>query len=255
MITDKGIYADYFSSGQFNKLRYNWYKEKFFSDVKEKRILEIGCGDGGVINLLRENNKVYGLDISKTGIDYLKKIGLSCKLYDASEDKIPFEDNFFDYVIILETFEHLKNIQNCVEEIQRVLKVGGEMICSIPNPNNQHRLIYPALFTQGNFFDYLRNNKFEIVKDTTYGFIPPFWWLFNDMIGNINHKQKQKKGNKTQGSTPFSRLSRTLSNSFFNAIKPKIFGLSFVYQCINTNPTGAKEMYKLIADESKEAYK
>lgn len=45
-----------------------------------------------------------------------------------------------------------------------------------------------------------------------------------------------------------------MSSDLMSVIKPKIFGWSFVYETLNSNPYGAKEIYREIAEETKGAY-
>lgn len=51
---------------------------------------------------------------------------------------IPFPDNHFDIVIANQVFEHLKNIYHLMDEINRVLKVGGILLFSVPNLASLH---------------------------------------------------------------------------------------------------------------------
>jgi len=254
--SDKGVYEDYFgSAGGGHNLRYKWYINKYFRNIKNKKILEIGCGDGGLVQFLKKDNDTYAVDISKAGVSFLKKIGIKAFLKDMSFEKLPFDDGTFDYVIILEVLEHLKAPQSSLEEIQRVLKKGGIMIASTPNPRTTHKFLYPSLFTHSGFRDYLKNNKFTIIESTTFGICPPFWKIMKSSLErrHFNSRLSVRK-NKSEKSPLFSRLSVFLSKGLFNHIKPKIFGWSFVYVCKNTNPSGAKNLYKEIAGETKIAY-
>lgn len=241
------------NTGQF--LRYEWYAQNYFKNIKGKKILEIGCGDGGVIKLLKDRNEVFAVDLSKRGVEFLKKMGIKASLKDISKEKLPFEDSKFDYVIILETLEHLKSPQFTIEEIQRVLKKDGVMIASTPNPRTAHKLIYPALFKYRGFRDYLENNRFEILSSSTYGICPPFWRNLKIYLERKHSQQRAEKNVKGDKSpTSMSKLSRLFSNRLFNAIKPRIFAWSFVFVCKNVNPEGAKNLYAELADETKMAY-
>jgi SAM-dependent methyltransferase len=160
---------------------------------------------------------------------------------DLSEDTLPFKDRYFDYVIILETLEHLKSPQSGIEEIQRVLKKGGIMLASVPNPRTDHKLMYPCLFKFGNFKRYLSNNRFSVRLTTTYGICPPFWKRLRKRVAEKWNEQRNEIDVEKGESTKFSKLALLLSNNFFTKIKPKIYGWSFIYQCENINPSGAKE--------------
>lgn len=48
-------------------------------------------------------------------------------------EKLSFEDNSFDFVVLTEAIEHLKNPYEAIEEFNRILKVGGKIVLSTPN--------------------------------------------------------------------------------------------------------------------------
>ena len=47
---------------------------------------------------------------------------------DKINDRIDFPDNYFDLVSMLAVIEHLPDVRNMLEEIQRVLKPGGKLV-------------------------------------------------------------------------------------------------------------------------------
>jgi len=53
-------------------------------------------------------------------------------------EALPFEDNVFDAVISIAVLEHVRNPFACAAEIIRVLKPGGELVCSVPFPQPLH---------------------------------------------------------------------------------------------------------------------
>jgi ubiquinone/menaquinone biosynthesis C-methylase UbiE len=253
---EKEIYKGYYSSSRkLNLLRYLWYAKEFFYHTKGKKILEIGCGDGGIVQILKAKNQVIAVDISQNAIKNLEEKGIKSYLIDISEEKLPFNSEEFDIILALEVLEHLKSPQNAIEEIQRVLKKDGRFIVSIPNPRTGHKLLYPSMFKFKNFKEYLKNNKFSIVKTTTYGVLPPFWNSLKKFISKIDNKNKKRLREKNKPEiTLFSKIARIMSSKYLNLIKPKYFGFNFVYEVKNTNPLGAKELFKEIAEETKGAY-
>ena len=84
-------------------------KKMVLNNFKEKSALDIGCGDGFLLKKLLEkdkNIKVLGLDISPVAIEKAKKNGIECSLVDITE-KLPFEDNSFESVFLLDVLEHV----------------------------------------------------------------------------------------------------------------------------------------------------
>ncbi len=142
--------------------RFRWVKETFFGDLKGKRVLEIGCGEGSLLEMLSEGNRVYGVDISLTGVERARQKGMEVHHLDASNQSLPYENGFFDVVITLETIEHVENPHRMLWEIKRILKKDGALLISIPGERVYHPFIYPGLFTKKNFSEFLRSNGFEI---------------------------------------------------------------------------------------------
>lgn len=59
-----------------------------------------------------------------------KKIRGNFKL--AYGEKLPFRDNFFDYIVSTDTFEHVQDINKTVNECYRVLKPNGKLLVMFP---------------------------------------------------------------------------------------------------------------------------
>ncbi|MDO8127076.1 MAG: class I SAM-dependent methyltransferase [Candidatus Brocadiales bacterium] len=92
-------------------------------------VLDVGCGDHEsiiVVESNRGNVKVIGMDICTLRGD---KRGVQ-----ASCGAIPFKDNTFDCVLCLAILEHVPYQLKALMEIGRVLKRGGVVIITTPNP-------------------------------------------------------------------------------------------------------------------------
>lgn len=92
-----------------------------------EKALEIGAGDGGVLQQLSLRgfaNELYGIEISKSGVDTIKnkKINrlIRCDLYDGYT--IPYQDNEFDLAILSHVVEHLEYPRQVLYEAKRVAK-------------------------------------------------------------------------------------------------------------------------------------
>lgn len=135
-------------------LRVNWIVENL--PVKlQGRILDAGCGDGTMLDNLKKQDpslQMYGTDISEEGCKIAAGKGIIAKTSDLNLE-IPFESDFFDFVIAHEVIEHLIDPDRFLEECQRVLKKGSYLIITTPNLTAwYHRLLfllgYPPLFSE-----------------------------------------------------------------------------------------------------------
>ena len=107
---------------------------KVIADLLPKNVsvLDVGCGDGSLINLLikEKNIKARGLEIKE---EYVKKCisrGLSVIEGDAETELHQFPDQSFDFVILSQTLQAFYNPEKVLKDL---LRVGKSAIVSIPN--------------------------------------------------------------------------------------------------------------------------
>lgn len=98
-------------------------------------VLDIGCGEGrSMQSILQKTQSVYGIDNDQKAVDdarkRFEKID-TVKVVVASADKLPFEDETFDTVIMMNVFYNLDNLKDIsLLEVSRVLKNNGIFILS-----------------------------------------------------------------------------------------------------------------------------
>jgi len=102
------------------------------------RVLEVGFGSGVAFPNLSESYKeIYGLDLSVSVDDVaavFRARQIETRLQNGSVLSMPYEDNFFDTVLLISILEHLKPSEQepAFREIRRVLKAGGQVIYGVP---------------------------------------------------------------------------------------------------------------------------
>jgi len=170
-------HRDYYAAGGYDIARLTWTLDEFFPAPENLNVLEIGCGDGAMLQLLaRRGAKAKGIDASSSGIARCQQNGLAAQCLDVSTDGIPFPAESFELVISLETFEHLMNPFYALQEVRRVLRPSGRFICSVPNPLTGHPYLYPGLFDYPNFRQFLVQGGFTISR------VRPWEWAPRDTI-------------------------------------------------------------------------
>ena len=117
------------------------YLSKRYGIQKGTKLLDLGCGRGeflaGFINC---GVKGYGVDRSNTSEKLCPSAEL--RVADLETEKIPFEDNFFDFVYSKSVIEHFHNPEILVEEIYRILKPGGIVITMCPDWEFNYRMYF-----------------------------------------------------------------------------------------------------------------
>ena len=95
-------------------------------------MLDIGCGDGALLELLRETKKVdgRGIEISQKNVNQTVAKGLSVIQGDADEDLFNYPDKSFDYAILSLTVQATKNPRTVLEQL---LRISDRAIVSFPN--------------------------------------------------------------------------------------------------------------------------
>lgn len=105
-------------------------------------ILDIGCGNArDILQILRAGAQVVGVDISEGMVSAAKHDLASCgfdhvMLQVGDATKLHFPDQKFDKILCSEVIEHIPDAQKALTEMWRVLKPGGSVVLSTPNPNS-----------------------------------------------------------------------------------------------------------------------
>lgn len=96
----------------------------------EPRILDVGCGTGGVLAHLGGLGRACGIDPSPEAAGYCRERGLPVAL--ASGMELPFGDRAFDAVLALDVIEHVEDDVALLREARRVLRPGGVAVLTVP---------------------------------------------------------------------------------------------------------------------------
>ena len=119
----------------------------------QQKVLEIGMGGGDTLVHIKKQHLAaegVGIDIVQLP-DTNQQNSLIDKVYffDLEKENLPFSDNYFDVIIAGDVLEHLINPWDVLQKLNKVLKVGGNMLISLPNIRDI-RALYSILF-KGSF--------------------------------------------------------------------------------------------------------
>ena len=120
--------------GSYHRL--NFDKDSF----KNKKICDAGCGDGRHLVLLKQCGfDIYGTEITEDIVNKvmsnLHDINIDADIRVGTNDKIPFEDEYFDYLLSWNACYYMGDhydFDKHVEEYARILKKEGYLVLSIP---------------------------------------------------------------------------------------------------------------------------
>lgn len=123
-------------------------KEKFFNeflevpatlsllkDVKNKKVLDLGCGTGFYTKILKHHGAdVCGVDISPNMIAIAEREIKGVDFRVGSVYALPYKTSHFNIVLAALVIEHLTDLNKAFEEVNRILKKDGTFIFSLHNP-------------------------------------------------------------------------------------------------------------------------
>ena len=118
-----------------------WHHLKFAAFHREmadlRDHLDIGCGPGTFVATLGGETRSRGIDIAKQQIEFAQECyGRPGRTFEVAGDPpLPYDDDAFDVVTIIELIEHLPPEQNLelIKEALRVLRPQGKLLISTPN--------------------------------------------------------------------------------------------------------------------------
>jgi methionine biosynthesis protein MetW len=110
------------------------------------RVLDVGCGDGTLLDYLVQFKQVdgRGIELSSDGVNACVSAGLSVIQGDADTDLFDYPDRAFDYVVLSQTLQAMRAPRTT---LQQLLRIGGHAIVSMPN--FAHWRLRWALLTKG----------------------------------------------------------------------------------------------------------
>jgi len=118
--------------------------DKIVQRIKVEKCVDIGCGEGGDLSIVRQhhpNAELFGVDFGLWNSDKIKALGVKPVVMNVENNTLPFEDESIDLIIANQVLEHTKEVFWINHEIFRCLKVGGTFFMGVPNVLSLHNRI------------------------------------------------------------------------------------------------------------------
>jgi len=167
---------------------YHWVLKRL-GVSPHSNLLDVATGSGSLIHFAKSQD-IYsaGIDIS---FEAIKKAlsrfpGLSLAISDG--EKLPFQNQFFDYVTNIGSLEHFINPNRGIKEIKRVLKPSGKAAIFLPNSyylgdiltkvmlkgeGPSHNQLIDRFHTKNEWVNLIESNGLNVLKTFSYNFIFP----------------------------------------------------------------------------------
>jgi len=112
---------------------------------KVDSVLDIGCGTGGVLLMVGDYFKAKEMVGVDKDIRMASGRGINCLEVDMETGRIPLPSNHFDLVMTNGMLNHLKYMDNTIQEAYRLLKPGGHLALNLPNMSSYIQWV-PLIF-------------------------------------------------------------------------------------------------------------
>lgn len=146
-----------------------------FKGIELGSVIDVGCGDGLPLSFLDQwGFKCYGVDSSKTGIDYALEHNVSAEYFIQKAEEFARRGMEFDYLYSLNTIEHLDDPNAMVEIMKKIKKFGVIVTDYAKGEGSKDRNDYHNIeFTPESFKELFKDFVLEqipISNDAFFGF-------------------------------------------------------------------------------------
>lgn len=158
----------------------------------DARILDVGCGDGFHLNLLRKYGvkswQLEGVDLDERAVAMAEKSGL--KAHTGSVEDLDLLENTYDLALMIQTIEHVENPAAILSAVKRILKKGGKLVVVTDNTDSfdfgffkksywggYHFPRHWNLFNRKSLTKLAENVGFEVADLTTQ--VSPVNWVYS----------------------------------------------------------------------------
>ena len=141
-------------------------------------ILDVGCGSGWFLRRMRDQGwQTFGVEVSSSAVRVGREKG-GLDIFCGTLPAARFQPDFFDYVRLNHSFEHIASPHETLDEIHRILKPDGKLMIGVPNLDSLNaRLfgkywwylgvpVHPYTYAVQTLSRLLAKHRFEVEKVT-----------------------------------------------------------------------------------------
>ena len=111
---------------------HQWRLQTLERHTSRRRLLEVGCGDGGFLSFLHARGwEVTGIDFSAHAARIARARGIEVFLADFARTELP--PNTFPLVVAYHVLEHVYHLDKFMTQVHRILAPNGILVAAVPN--------------------------------------------------------------------------------------------------------------------------
>lgn len=178
----------------YNKWLLNWFKKYLTGEI-----LEIGCGIGNFTPMLEKYGTVTATDIDKTYLPQVREKAPNSTVGfgDIEKNRFFFKQKKFDVAIALNVLEHIKDDEQSLVNINRLLKPKGYLILILPAHPRLYGKIDESIshyrrYHKQDLIKLIKKKGFKVIKSRRLNFPGGIgWWLSGKVFKNTTVKKSQ----------------------------------------------------------------
>ena len=159
--TDRDVSIDFNYSGKLSI--FSQIKKTILKFKNNGELLDIGAGTGAFIYFMKDAFKTTGVELGSAAREFA--CSKSLNVIAAPIEKLPFQNQQFDVVTVIDVLEHLTDPRQALDEIYRILKIEGLLYIKVPNYKiqalKQNVLNLFQLSSEGIMGNYVHINHFS----------------------------------------------------------------------------------------------
>lgn len=170
-------FSDTYSDNiNYDEMSNELFYQQFDFELQDKKVLDIGCGDGSDLKKISEKGAVvYGVEPSEEFVKSAKELNPNGIIKEGVAENIPFSDGMFDVVISKWALQTCTDLEKALSEVGRVLKKDGIFILLSKHPMQQYFGKMREYGNESNYFEskvstlHIFNGKITL-KEPTHTF-------------------------------------------------------------------------------------